>query len=351
MAISKRPNTNGRKRIRSEDEEDELAWSVRQTRTRTSAMPGLENWEAFAMRQLAERDPEVICAMLDATRAEIRQRCNKIKFLEAKIEHVKKTEEEKRCKLDDEIGALRNEMHNLLLEKTEDFGTTKTSDDTIKSMWWKLSYKIKNIVSNYFTEWPQGETIAINDIEDDQHEQITPADHIADPHNLPSPQYLQMISKMKSALDLDLEKEGVLSNRVNLEKLIERTVVHFGNLVADKKTHEFEEEMRKIFSDAWKIHTATITSKAIFIMQWSKDDGSNDDCPYNPETMEFFDGDVTTSASARTIQVVESPILWKIGNGDGENFDSYMILCKHCVFLGENKDEPSTCTLDESSSS
>lgn len=165
VVISQPPAPGTRKRNRVKDEEeDELAMPARYSRMRTSAMPGAENWEAFALYQLAQRDPQVVCDLLDSNRAEIKRQRVKIKSLETEISREKKSHEEQRSKLTKKMKTLRIENQNLLLQNREDFGTKKASDDTIKSMLWQLSYKIKNIVSNYFTEWPQAETMSTNDI-------------------------------------------------------------------------------------------------------------------------------------------------------------------------------------------
>lgn len=177
VAIGQGPNTRTRKRNRVKDEEeDELASPMKYTRMHTSATPGVENWQAFTLCQLAKSDPESVCDLLDGNRAIIERQRITIKSLEAKIEQEKKSyeaeikqekklHEENRRILDNRIKALTCEMEKLLLQNMEDFGTKKVSDDTIKSMWGQLSYKIKNTVSNYFTEWPQDETISINGIE------------------------------------------------------------------------------------------------------------------------------------------------------------------------------------------
>ncbi|KAL7950825.1 hypothetical protein V8C42DRAFT_340422 [Trichoderma barbatum] len=390
VAISQHPNPKTRKRVRIDDEEDELVLPAKQTRMRTPAMPGLENWEAFTLKALAQRDPEALCALLDASRAENKRRCSQIEHLEAVIEHEKESQKEKRCSLNKEIKVLRKKMEALLKNPT-DFGTKKASDDTIKSMWCQLSYRIKNTVSNYFTEWPQEEMIVINGVEYDQHAQSAWADEIMhtrrsigrrqlwntlfrdvfsgneedchgeiggmlarliskfDPHILLCPQYLQMISKMKSALDLKLERDEGPNDVHPPENLVQDIVKCFQSRVLDDAMNLFEADIRRILWEAWKIHSATMTSKAIFIMQWSEDGDGNNDCDYDPDTMEFLDSSDATGASERTVRVVESPVLWKIGNGDGENFDSTMVVCKHCVFPGWEKEESGTCTVDESS--
>ncbi|KAL7936287.1 hypothetical protein V8C35DRAFT_333333 [Trichoderma chlorosporum] len=392
ISVSQHPNANGKKRSRLEDEDDELSRPGRQTRTRISVTSVLENWEMCLVRQLVQRDPEVICNLLNSSRINIARLHEQIASLQSEIEREGSSHEDEIFTLNEENKTLRIEMERLLTSNTSDFGTKKASDDTIRSIWWKLSYKVKNIVSNYFTEWPEEDTVFINGIKYDRNTQLISADEMIDlqrslqrrqlwralfhnifsgngkdchgniggtfarllskqnPNGLPDSQYLQMISKMKSALDLDLKEKGEPSSRVCLEQLVQATVAHFKHLVVSKKLYEFEEDLKKIFRDAWQLHTDTMASKAIFIMQWSEYGDENNTCHYNPDTMEFFGSDDTTSASDRTIGVIETPLLWKIGNGDGENFDSTMILCKHCVFPWENKNESSVCTLDESSS-
>lgn len=172
MAISQHLISCAGKRIRGGDEEaDELASPTKYSRMCTSAMPGVENWEAFTLCQLAQRDPQVVCDLLDANKADLKRHQIKIKSLEAQIEREAKAYEEKCYTLRNKMKTLRIENQKLLLRNREDFGTKKASDDTIKSKWWQLSYKIKNIVSYHFTEWPQDDTISIKRIEYDRHAQ------------------------------------------------------------------------------------------------------------------------------------------------------------------------------------
>ncbi|KAL6788340.1 hypothetical protein J3E68DRAFT_444942 [Trichoderma sp. SZMC 28012] len=394
MAISQRLAPGTRKRIRSEDEEeDELAMPTKYGGMRTFAMPGVENWEAFTLSQLARRDPEVVCDLLDATRADLKRHQIKIRSLEAEINREAKLHEEKRIKLINIVKRLRIDNRNLLQEKVEDFGTKKASDDTIISIWLQLSSKIKNIVSNYFTEWHQAETMSTNGIEYDGFAQSQSFDQIPavrdsikrrqlwgtifhhifsgnslyhvgnigrpiarliadlDPYKPQSPQYLQMISKIKSALDPDFERKVDPNSEPKQDEMIRDTAAQFEAIIASNKLYEFKEDLRRAFSDAWQIYAAMITSKAIFIMQWPQgDNGAVNDYPYDPKTMEFSGIIDLSDAPERVIGVVESPVLWKIGNGDGENFDCTTILCKHSVFQGGEKNEPSTSIWDISSS-
>ncbi|OPB43007.1 hypothetical protein A0O28_0086430 [Trichoderma guizhouense] len=394
VAISQGPNTRARKRNRVKDEEeDELASPMKYTRTRISATPGVENWEAYALCELAKSNPESVCHLLDGNRAEIERQRIKIKSLEAEIKQEKKSHEENRRILGERIKTLTKDMHKLLLQNMVEFGIKKASDDTIKGMWWQLSYKIKNTASNYFTEWPQDETISVGGIEYHIPAQPTPAgqilavrdslkrrqlwghlfcnifaanthchlgyvgvsiarliDHLY-PYKLPSPQYLQMISKIKSTLDPDLEREEDPESNTKLEKMIQGTVAHFKNIVADKMLNEFEEDLKSIFSDAWKLYTAMMTSKAIFIIDWHQSDDGIYNYRYSPETMEFSNSvNPSDDAAEHIFGVIESPVLWKIGNGDGENFDSTTVICKHSVFQWDRESEPSTPAWDESSS-
>lgn len=160
-----------------------------------------------------------------------------------------------------------------------------------------------------------------------------------------------MISKIKSALDPDFEQEADTESNTKLAEMIQGAVVHFKDVVTHKMLDEFEKDVESIFSDAWKLYTAMMTSKAIFVMQWHQSDDGVNYCRYNAETMELSDSiDPSDDASERVAGVVESPALWKIGNGDGENFDSARVLCKHYVFQWDDRSEPSTSTWDESSS-
>lgn len=160
-----------------------------------------------------------------------------------------------------------------------------------------------------------------------------------------------MISTIKSALDPDLEREADPETYAKKVEIIQNTIVHFKDIVADKNLHEFEDDLKMIFSDAWDIYTAMMTSKAIFAVQWPQNDnGEVNDYPYDPKTLDTSDIIDPSDAPEHIVGVIESPVLWKIGNGDGENFDSTTVICKHSVFQWNDRSEPSTSTWDESSS-
>jgi hypothetical protein len=139
---------------------------------------------------------------------------------------------------------------------------------------------------------------------------------------------------MKSRYDPALEKEKKCNNDTELEELIQEAVADLHRFVPFLMTNLFEVDLKMILSEAVKIHTVMMKSKAIFIVEWIEGDNGQS-VSYDSETMEFHQDGVDVGAPDHVVHLVESPAVWKIGNADGENLDSSMVLLKSLVVLKE----------------
>lgn len=139
---------------------------------------------------------------------------------------------------------------------------------------------------------------------------------------------------MKSALGLNLEERD---SHNELDGLIIDAVATFRPLIPETKMNSFEASVRKLFSDAIAIHTTMLRSKAIFIVQWTGECDGKTFYTYDPQTMKVFQGGINASAPDYLVQLIESPVVWKIGNADGQDFGSRMVICKSLAVLGEER--------------
>lgn len=91
------------------------------------------------------------------------------------------------------------------------------------------------------------------------------------------------------------------------------------------------DDLRAIIGKALELDNMFMTSKAIFRIVWRTS-------PLEPGEEQYYDSEVMDAeayikplTSDSVIDFFISPILIKIGNADGENFDSRMILAKALV--------------------
>ncbi|PON21804.1 hypothetical protein TGAM01_v209391 [Trichoderma gamsii] len=135
-------------------------------------------------------------------------------------------------------------------------------------------------------------------------------------------------NKMASILTANVEAFG--------PKISDDTIVGEWKQLCYKK-EVFERDFGEIIKQAANLHLAMMRSKAIFVVQWAGNDSGEDDCRYDPETMIPLQDEVNATSSSHAVDINESPGVWKIGNADGENFDSVMVLCKSVVVVKEQK--------------
>lgn len=156
-----------------------------------------------------------------------------------------------------------------------------------------------------------------------------------DPCAPPSCQFLKMISNMKSAFDPDIKEDGRLYEDFEQNQAITDATICFDDGIPHEQKEVFKRDIGEIIKQAVNLHLAMLRSKAIFVVQWAANDMGEDDCRYDPETMIPLQDGIDTTSSSYAVDFNESPAVWKIGNADGENFDSVMVLCKSVVVVKE----------------
>ncbi|KAK7415517.1 hypothetical protein QQX98_005871 [Neonectria punicea] len=89
-----------------------------------------------------------------------------------------------------------------------------------------------------------------------------------------------------------------------------------------------KDQVRGILQCAVELDQLMMVSKAIFYLRWDKDlQEPNGQLEFDSETMEAVA--LTSPISDRSLVCYfVSPILCKVGNADGQNYDSRMVLAK-----------------------
>ncbi|KAL6868455.1 hypothetical protein J3F83DRAFT_773467 [Trichoderma novae-zelandiae] len=152
--------------------------------------------------------------------------------------------------------------------------------------------------------------------------------------SIKDPQYLKIISQLKSKVIADLdEKSSVHQNALSSE--VEKVWSRLGPFIPESKDKEFKDRMEALFTQAVDLHIIMMKSKAIFQVKWIGENDGTTFATYDPVTMEPY---LRDGGSEDTVKLVEAPGLMKIGNADGENFGQNMILCKSMVILQEKDD-------------
>ncbi|KAF5575135.1 hypothetical protein FPANT_11464 [Fusarium pseudoanthophilum] len=104
----------------------------------------------------------------------------------------------------------------------------------------------------------------------------------------------------------------------------------FCNIAADKSGTDFHQEMKAILEAALDLDEMLMSSKAIFLIRWPQDGQSDIRQQFDTDRMESLAH--TRELSSKTIiRFFISPMLIKVGNADGCNYDSEMILFKATV--------------------
>lgn len=118
---------------------------------------------------------------------------------------------------------------------------------------------------------------------------------------------------------------------------IKDVVYHFGEDLHGEQSEMFKGDVGEVIKQAMKIHFAMMRSKAIFVVKWPEGFHAEDACEYDPHTMTSSQDGIDATSSSYVVQEIECPTVWKIGNADGEKFDSVMVLCKSVVVVKEQQ--------------
>lgn len=146
-----------------------------------------------------------------------------------------------------------------------------------------------------------------------------------------------MISNMKSAFDPTIKENGGIGEDSEQNQAVVDAMTCFRDDIVHEQEEAFKRAVGEVIEQAANIHFAMMRSKAIFVVKWAGNNSEEGDCKYDPETMISFQDGIDTTLSSYVVDVNESPAVWKIGNADGESFDSIMILCKSVVVVKEEK--------------
>lgn len=142
-----------------------------------------------------------------------------------------------------------------------------------------------------------------------------------------------MISNMKSVCDPNIKQNGDAAEDSKPHQAVKDAVIYLGKYLHSEQSEMFKRDVGEVFKQAAKIHFAMMRSKAIFVVKWPEGDASE----YDPHTMTSLQSGIDVTSSSYVVQEIECPIVWKIGNADGENFNSVMVLCKSVVVVKEKK--------------
>ncbi|KAL6908484.1 hypothetical protein GGI43DRAFT_429471 [Trichoderma evansii] len=284
--------------------------------------------------------------------------------------------------LQSECSSLRRKLEAAIDASKQDSGRyTKVSDSDITAEWGKLSFNIRDLVSQCLTKRPTNECDEIETLlnrmkmflplslcdvaslrvavlrrmiwhtirlavfsgtrrmwHGETGQMLTQIVFIDSQRRITSPRCLKTLSQMKframASLDgsqLDEKSEGAVC------KLLEVAKSLVSEFISDSMIQHFETMMKKLIMDAIHLHNMMMRSKAIFLQQWLGDDNGKHFCLYNRELMESMQSDVDVYTSRYVVEFVEAPALVKYGNADGEGFEFNMILCKSSVILREQE--------------
>ncbi|KAG5766234.1 hypothetical protein H9Q72_005708 [Fusarium xylarioides] len=103
----------------------------------------------------------------------------------------------------------------------------------------------------------------------------------------------------------------------------------FLNFPKDKSTADLLQEMKSIIDTALELDEMLMNSKAIFIICRLESDGSKNQRFDAAEMDAFIQGKDLSSKTV--VEFAISPMLIKMGNADGCNYDSRMVVCKSLV--------------------
>ncbi|KAK1250361.1 hypothetical protein MKX08_010364 [Trichoderma sp. CBMAI-0020] len=146
-----------------------------------------------------------------------------------------------------------------------------------------------------------------------------------------------MISNMKSAFDPNIKEDGTLDEDFEQNQAITDAMICFDGSIPHDEKEIFKRDIGEILMQAANLHLAMMRSKAIFVVKWAGNDSGEGECRYDPEMMMPLQDGIDATSSTYIVELNESPGVWKIGNADGENFDSVMVLCKPVVVVKERK--------------
>lgn len=123
------------------------------------------------------------------------------------------------------------------------------------------------------------------------------------------------------------ERDQNTLNRLAIEEIDK--LKSFCNISSKKTTRGFLRDMKSIMEAALDLDEMLMNSRALFSVRWCENVQS--------EPLRFDEARMEVSAynkdlsSQSAVEFEISPMLVKVGNADGCNYHSYMVLCKASV--------------------
>ncbi|UKZ77422.1 hypothetical protein TrVFT333_005143 [Trichoderma virens FT-333] len=322
---------------------------------------------------------------LETAGLEIQELKRDIKLVKSSLEQERAKHMEVESELKQDIRRLESEckrwrvkLESALDEAKKDSGKyVKVPDSDLQERWKVLCFNIRNLVSQHLTEKPFDQVVILSSLVMG-HLLLSPYDLLNlrtsilrraiwsililavfdgkfpvwhgnigatltqflsannDDHK-DDPQYLEIISQIKRRVVADLNEELYL-NKKAMNDIIDEVTEQFRPFLPDSRLEResFKIEIETMITKAAELHSMMMKSKAIFLVEWNGDDDGEQLAPYDPKYMTSVQYVRDADTSNSFVKFVEAPGLVKIGNADGENFDTSMVLCEASVILQED---------------
>ncbi|EMT61599.1 hypothetical protein FOC4_g10014664 [Fusarium odoratissimum] len=274
-------------------------------------------------------------------------------YLHLKLEHeaIKKQLQEANAKVDEAVKA-RDELRRLA-DGVNWTGSAKVSDQEIRSKWKQLEYNIRSLAS-VLAKCPT--KVPSDKLTRTRLDEVSTAWRkllvVDDYKNFLIGAYIWTIVESVFTtgrifcsgghnIDLKAMRAAFLALfghffgrdqhafRREARSEVDRLKL-FCNITADKSGTDLHQEMKAILEAALDLDEMLMSSKAIFLVRWPQDGQSKTLQRFDANQMESLAH--TNELSSKTIvRFFISPMLIKIGNADGCNYDSEMTLCKATV--------------------
>ncbi|KAL6834057.1 hypothetical protein J3E69DRAFT_376945 [Trichoderma sp. SZMC 28015] len=338
--------------------------------------------DAFA---LAERFSSKMMD-LETTRSENQDLQVQIKALKSELERAQQAQQQSEASFNQKITQLKNDsqkwrcdLASALEAAKKDSGKyIKVSDSEIKQNWMTLSFNIRGLVTHYLTEMPSDQ-ITVLESQVIDYMLLTPRDISAlrtnilrraiwnildlaifsgnrsvwhgdigstltqflskkNNEHMDDPQYLATISQIKFRAAADLNEKFRL-NKKAMDEVVNTATMELRRFLPGPKKDRFKVEIKKLIAKTAELHSIMMKSKAIFLVQWIGEYDGKELVPFDQTKMSSLQYGDEFDASNSFVKFVEAPGLVKIGNADGEQFDTQMVLCESQVILGKHDDE------------
>ncbi|KAK1250360.1 hypothetical protein MKX08_010363 [Trichoderma sp. CBMAI-0020] len=317
-------------------------------------------------------------------------------------EELQELQSSRSDQLQNECRSLRRKLEKAIDDAKQDSGRyTKFSDSDITFEWKKLSFDIRDLVSQCLTKSPVNErdsiealmkqlenrpSLSVCDIASLRvavlrrtiwevilgvllgrwliwhgaaGQMLTQIVSTEGPKHLNNPRCLEMISHMKLRAMNDFGEEPRFDETAKeaISGLFDAARLSLCQFLPTSEMGNFQNRIMDLIMDARNLHTMMMKSKAIFILKWLGDDDGKQLAQYDPESMESIQSHIDAHTLQNDVEFVEAPALVKYGNADGEGFEFSTILCKASVILrkaeiistSEDETMPSTASHDKAS--